>query len=64
MSQLLPLLPLLFTHVVFLILAREVWIRRNPPGRHRPSTAPGMGGWQSHVGLQEGDASVFRAHVT
>jgi hypothetical protein len=57
------LMPLLLTYVVMLILAREVWVRRHPPGRHRPSTAPGMGGWQSHVGLQDGDASVFRTVV-
>lgn len=54
-------LPLLLTYVLVLVLAREVWIRRNPPGRHRPKTAPGMGGWQSHVGLKDGDVSVFRS---
>ena len=55
------LFPLLLTYLLVLVLAREVWVRRRPPGRHRPSTVhTGMSGWQGHAGLQDGDVSVFR----
>lgn len=52
-------LPLLLTYALMLVLAREVWMRRRPPGRHRPNTASGMMGWQSHVGLPKGATSAI-----
>lgn len=60
----LSLLPLLSTYAILVVLAREVWIRRHPPGRHRPSTAPGMSGWQSHVGLPREARSAIGPELT
>lgn len=54
-------LPLLLTYALMIVVAREVWVRRQLPrrGRHRVGMALGIG-YQQHTGVTADTPYIFK----